>query len=142
LVLSHGRTLYCGPGGFAPVEHMTKVAPGVVMAYTQGYNVADYLLDVASDPPVALFQRRLSSAESLVREAGVTAVPEEPADAAEKGEGVNRVPTSASVGVGKRRWFAGTPYAATFLTQLQVLSGRELKILSRYDVVCFLSRRF
>src|ERR1700722_18973896 len=56
LVLSHGRSLYSGPGSFAPVERFAEVAPGVVQPYTKGYNVADYLLEVASDPPLVLFQ--------------------------------------------------------------------------------------
>ncbi|OBZ75973.1 putative ATP-dependent permease [Grifola frondosa] len=52
LLLSHGRALYSGPGGFAPAEHFA--AQGI--AYKEGYNVADHLLDIASDPPVGLFQ--------------------------------------------------------------------------------------
>ena len=52
LLLAHGHALYSGPGGFAPAEHFT--ARGI--PYKEGYNVADYLLEVASDPPVALFQ--------------------------------------------------------------------------------------
>src|SRR5262245_31166345 len=61
LVLAHGRTLYSGAGSFAPVTALA--ATGAAPAYTQGYNVADYLIEVASDPPVALLARGGASAE-------------------------------------------------------------------------------
>ncbi|KAK0455220.1 uncharacterized protein EV420DRAFT_1644864 [Desarmillaria tabescens] len=132
LVLSHGHTLYSGPGSFAPVDHFAVVAPGAVPPCPQGYNVADYLLEVASDPPLALIQQARS------RDAP---------DSTDKTEGTphsdpsyNDVSTSLEKGLFlaptvKR---AQSTYATTFLTQLQRLSGREWKILRR-DKTLFLT---
>ncbi|RDX52876.1 ABC transporter [Lentinus brumalis] len=133
LLLSHGRALYSGPGGFAPAEHFS--ARGI--AYKEGYNVADYLLDVASDAPVGLFH--LSN--------GIHSGASAPSsDEVEKGiGGASRAsPASNQDSAEKlrpsrwRSWFPRTRYAATFLTQLEVLSGREWKILRR-DKTLFLA---
>ncbi|KAH7928164.1 hypothetical protein BV22DRAFT_1083525 [Leucogyrophana mollusca] len=134
LLLSHGRALYSGPGGFAPVEHLSRAAGGgnagsaggggnqnegaPHRAYPEGYNVADYLLEIASDPPVGLF-RASGGGEVL----GTTMSPsssdeEKGLVARERGPAVH----------GQR---ARGTYAATFLTQLEVLCGREWKVLRR-----------
>lgn len=112
LVLSHGRTLYNGPGGFAPSQELASRG----IAYPQGYNVADHLLDVASDPPAHLFQSGTSSS-AQVRGS------EDENGSLEKG-----YPP-----LHPRLWAASgrASYATTFLTQLEVLSGREWKILRR-----------
>lgn len=112
LVLAHGRTLYNGPGGFAPSQEFASRG----IPYPQGYNVADHLLDVASDPPAHLFQSGTSSGNQ-VRSS------EDANGSLEKGYPPSHprllnVPGRAS-------------YATTFLTQLEVLSGREWKILRR-----------
>jgi len=112
LVLSHGRTLYNGPGGFAPSEDLTSRG----IAYPQGYNVADHLLDVASDPPVHLFQ----SGTSLKAQAKNS---DEANPSLEKG-----YPPSGPRPLNPP---GRASYATTFLTQLEVLSGREWKILRR-----------
>ncbi|KAI0737947.1 ABC transporter [Daedaleopsis nitida] len=132
LLLAHGRALYTGPGGFAPAEHFT--ASGV--AYKEGYNVADYLLDIASDPPVGLFP--MSQGNLSDRQTGSGSGS---SDEIEKGMG-----GPASVQAGKesveepkrRSWFPRASYATTFLTQLEVLAGREWKILRR-DKTLFLA---
>ena len=118
LVLAHGRTLYNGPGGFAPSEELASRG----IAYPQGYNVADHLLDVASDSPAHLFQSGISSS-AQVRGS------EDGNGSLEKG-----YPPSHP-----KLWNAPSraSYATTFLTQLEVLSGREWKILRR----CVLSTR-
>ena len=113
LVLSHGRTLYNGAGGFAPSQELSSRG----IAYPQGYNVADHLLDVASDPPAHLFQ---SGASSSPRARGS----EDEGGSLEKGY---PPPNSKLWNVSGR-----AAYAATFLTQLAVLSGREWKILRRW----------
>ncbi|PBK92073.1 hypothetical protein ARMGADRAFT_967383 [Armillaria gallica] len=125
LVLSHGHTLYSGPGCFAPVDHFAAVAPGAVPPCPQGYNVADYLLEVASDPPLALIQQ--------ARSRGVS-------DSPDKAEGTSHSNTSFNdVSASLEKGLLAAPavkraqptYATTFLTQLQRLSGREWKILRR-----------
>ena len=113
LVLSHGRTLYNGSGGFAPSQELASRG----IPYPQGYNVADHLLDVASDPPAHVFQSRPSP--------GVHARnSEEGNNSLEKG-----YPPS---GPRVRNAPGGASCATTFLTQLEVLSGREWKILRRF----------
>ncbi|KAI0700493.1 hypothetical protein C8T65DRAFT_657534 [Cerioporus squamosus] len=130
LLLAHGRALYSGRGGFAPAEHFSERG----IAYKEGYNVADYLLDVASDAPVGLFE--LSN--------GIHSGASAPSsDEVEKGLG-NASPNLQQSEAEKTRpsrrrsWFPRTRYAATFLTQLEVLSGREWKILRR-DKTLFLA---
>ena len=109
LLLSHGRSLYSGPGGFAPAEYFSNA--GIVDPYQKGYNVAEYLLEVANDPPVGLFQLRRSSSED--NDIGSTSGKELPFAPVAK---VDR---------------SGHKYATTFLTQFQHLSGREWKTLKR-----------
>ncbi|KAF9023043.1 hypothetical protein BDZ89DRAFT_1093146 [Hymenopellis radicata] len=113
LVLAHGNAIYTGPGGFAPVEHFNHIASGAVPAFPgQGYNVADYLLDVASDPPFVLLQ---SKDESRIP------------DKLESRKAATSPVTRVQSGC-----------ATTFLTQLECLSGREWKILKR-DKTLFLT---
>ncbi|KAJ7118876.1 hypothetical protein C8R44DRAFT_789504 [Mycena epipterygia] len=133
LLLSHGRALYSGPGAFAPAEHFARVAAGIAPPYQQGYNVADYLLEVASDPPVALFQ--LHSANSLEEsdgsEKGPTPADEETAVAEKRGAFKPQMVQGRTKSAGRSK------YAATFLTQLEYLSGREWKILRRDKTLFF-----
>ncbi|KAG7453130.1 ABC transporter [Guyanagaster necrorhizus] len=130
LVLSHGHTLYSGPGCFAPVDYFAAVAPGAAPPCPQGYNVADYLLEVASDPPLALIQQGRNR---------------DLPDSSDKAEGISHSNTSFNeVSVEKGLLVAPavkraqSTYATTFLTQLQRLSGREWKILQR-DKTLFLT---
>ncbi|KAF9654055.1 hypothetical protein BDM02DRAFT_3158815 [Thelephora ganbajun] len=112
LVLSHGRIIYNGPGGFAPSQELASRG----IPYPHGYNVADHLLDVASDPPAHLFQSGTSSgAQARGSEEGNGSL--------EKGY----PPSSPKLPNAPGRAL----YATTFLTQLEVLSGREWKILRR-----------
>jgi len=153
LVLSHGRTLYTGPGSFAPVEHFERIAPGAVSPYIQGYNVADYLLDVASDPPVVLFQTQKNKLSTGQREGGGETQASAAVDTEKQGDvqSETSAPAVATAVEGSSEkdlekqgdtvplknksafalGFGGSRYAATFLTQFQVLSGREWKILWR-----------
>ncbi|EMD34339.1 hypothetical protein CERSUDRAFT_125512 [Gelatoporia subvermispora B] len=122
LLLSHGRALYCGPGGFAPADHFR--AQNIL--YQEGYNIADHLLDIASNPPATLFQ-----------EAGRVnkSVEDTPALDTEKGEvngsalgQIGSLPSAMPI---PKASLFGQKYTATFLTQLEVLSGREWKVLRR-----------
>ena len=112
VLLSHGRALYSGPGGFAPAEYFSNA--GSVASYQKGYNVAEYLLEVANDPPVSLFQLRQSHSGSVEsNDGGITS---------EKGPPLSLI---ARGDTSEHR------YATTFLTQLQHLCGREWKTLKR-----------
>ena len=117
VLLSHGRALYSGPGGFAPAEYFSNA--GTVAPYQKGYNVAEYLLEVANDPPVSLFQLRQSHASEESND--VRSTPDG-RSTPEKG-----VP-SASIAKSDTSEHG---YATTFLTQLQLLCGREWKTLKR-----------
>jgi hypothetical protein len=128
--MSHGRTLYSGPGAFAPAEYFAREAAGVAPPYQQGYNVADYLLEVASDPPVALFQLQSNKTVSEEGHGSDNATPD--TASAEKRGAMKREMTPE----GTTKSAGGSKYTATFLTQLQYLCGREWKILRRWVHRC------
>ncbi|KAF7323496.1 ABC transporter protein [Mycena chlorophos] len=135
MLMSHGRALYCGPGGFAPADHFAREAADIVPAYQQGYNVADYLLEVASEPPAALFQVPSTASGNA------TASGSEAGDVEKGSLGARRTTANDDASVvapatEKRTRGGPTPArqaacATTFLTQLEYLSGREWKILRR-----------
>lgn len=89
-------------------------------------------MDIASDPPVAVLQSAkgggssstVPSRHTYVKDGATTEVVGDP----EKGDTRE---TELSEEKGRSRWFGESNYAATFLTQLEVLSGREWKILKR-----------
>lgn len=134
MLLAHGRALYAGPGGFAPKSHF--VSHGI--EYQEGYNVADYLLEIASDPPVSLFQAAHATPSGSGRTSSPNLDKEQTAiedkdrttveGALESGLVNNTLASQRPV---RSRWTTSS-YATTFLTQLEVLSGREWKILRRY----------
>ncbi|KAG6886461.1 hypothetical protein C0992_003844 [Termitomyces sp. T32_za158] len=118
-------------GGFAPSEYFARVASDLVPACPPGYNVADYLLDIASDPNVSLFQISekkgpTSSSDAAYGESGIEKAQETSSDSQ-----VNAILpsdiSSPAMASSKRH----SKCATTFLTQLQVLAGREWKILQR-----------
>ena len=126
VLLSHGRALYSGPGGFAPAEHFSNAASGIVPPYQKGYNVAEYLLEVANDPPVNLFQLQQLHTTEEGNDAESTS--EKPLIRS----GDPKELSSASDGRGDTSGYSRrTGYATTFLTQLQHLCGREWKTLKR-----------
>ncbi|KAI0927964.1 hypothetical protein AcW2_004129 [Taiwanofungus camphoratus] len=147
LLLAHGRALYSGAGGLAPARYFSSRG----IQYPEGYNVADYLLDIASDPPVGLFQSASAGSSKVaeIREdaekepcSEVLALGNGNGNDTEKGQSgtwnVNSVIEEGKVAGGrKRRWLGNTKYATTFLTQLEVLSDREWKILCRDKTLFF-----
>ncbi|KAG2139030.1 hypothetical protein DEU56DRAFT_801366 [Suillus clintonianus] len=126
-LLSNGRALYSGPGGLAPAQYFMRMREGGgagadVPPYEEGYNVADYLLDIASESPGI---PSMSPGISAVDEIELSVSDEEKVDG---GKDVEALSTQN---------FAAGRYAATFLTQLQVLCGREWKILRRDKTLFF-----
>lgn len=134
-MLSRGRAIYNGAGGLVPADHFaSKGHPP-----QPGYNVADHLLDIASEPtddiladsrvlPVPLLSSRASRMSGMGSD---DAASKEKANAPEDGTvtepGLPQEKQSAlPSGVLHR-----SNYASTFLTQFQVLCGREWKILRR-----------
>lgn len=128
LLLAHGRALYSGPGGFAPVEHFARSAPGIVAPYQQGYNIAEYLLEVASDPPVNLFTL---AADKLNSSVSRTTANEEIVTSEKPNTQLSPLASSSTQRLAIGRPQTGIVYNTTFLTQLQYLSGREWKVLKR-----------
>ncbi|SRR6266550_4254143 len=148
LLLSHGRSLYAGQGSLAPTEYFSSLARQkdiAVPACPPGYNVADYLLEIASDPPVALFNLR--SGHNMIATTSSVSVPQRHAESEKIGIpfitadsdtekvsiGDNAQPIVHGQGSHKIGHLMESSCATTFLTQLQVLSGREWKILQRYS---------
>lgn len=102
-----------------------------VLAYQQGYNVAEYLLEVASDPPVGLFQTQAQQSLTTGLTKPSLSEKEKAQDGAEGAPYGRRIDQTSGAG-----WRSGS--ATTFLTQFQYLCGREWKILKR-DKTLFLT---
>lgn len=119
ILLSKGRQLYFGPGGNAPAFFFAEQG----YACPDGYNVADHLLDIASDPPYGLRSGigAMASVEKL-EWLGSEANGDSELDLAVLN---TATPTR-------------TKCATTFLTQLSVLSSREWRNLRR-DKTLFLA---
>jgi ABC-type multidrug transport system ATPase subunit len=110
-LLAQGRTLYSGPGGAAPAEFFA--ARG--QTCPEGYNVADWLLELASDV-------------SSGRDDSWSSPDDKDAHELEDGKGT---PSHS----GRKDVQSARPFSAqcqtSFLTQYQVLAGREWKVLRR-----------
>jgi len=115
VLLSGGRCLYEGSGGFAPAEYFaTQGSP-----CAPGYNVADHLLDLAHMPPPALAQAQQQQQQQ-----------DSPSfDKEFRAVIINPTPNE---GGGALKKLASPTSAAAFLTQLEVLAGREWKVLRRF----------
>ena len=132
MVLSRGRALYSGAGGLAPAEYFASRGQAPP---PEGYNIAEHLLDIASEEQVGSF-----SASGSITEKDVA--PATPANGTEKTSTDAGMPLSvlhegeaAGSALPRRR------YATTFLTQFEVLAGREwknyrLRVLLRPRVIC------
>ena len=135
-MLSRGRSIYHGAGGLIPADHFaSKGYPPQA-----GYNVADHLLDIASEPtddiladnpkiPIPMLHAgtpKLSSGSDDGTPSKEKAnVPLEDGAVTEKEIPKEKMSTLTS------RVLQRQHYASTFLTQFQVLCGREWKILLR-----------
>lgn len=107
------------------------MASGVVPPYQQGYNIAEYLLEVANDPPVNLFQ--LGHSRTETNQMGTrNGTPDHGSEKQLVHPHSNAAldeKTTTQIHDLTRNKRSG--YATTFLTQLQYLCGREWKILKR-----------
>ena len=126
LLLSRGHTLYTGPAGLDPTEHFAS--KGIVRC-PEGYNIADWLLEVASGPEstgiATAYSTSIDQASFRRRESEKTSVKREGEENSfEKPVGSSTIMR----GIGGR-------YATTFLTQFEVLAGREWKTLKRHHHV-------
>ena len=134
-MLSRGRSIYHGAGGLVPADYFaSKGYPP-----QPGYNVADHLLDIASEPTDdILADNRMLPVPSVHRTPKLSGTgSDDDAPSKEKAnvpleEGV----TDQDIPKEERSTLTSgvlqhQKYASTFLTQFQVLCGREWKILRR-----------
>lgn len=125
VLLARGTCIYNGGGGSEAAQYFASKG----LSCPDGYNVADHLLDIASDPP-----SHLAHANSEEKETSRSL--EEKQDASTGESQAKDVVTHPSV-LPKERpsasYSARSSYATTFLTQLEVLSQREWKILRRWE---------
>ena len=109
----------------------------------EGYNVADYLLEIASEGVdtgvgTAYNSRANKGAlgSSRLRSRGVEEARSSAEDSEKstngRGDGADEFGVGGSRPGGSARGRGGRKYAATFLTQVEVLCGREWKNLKRY----------
>ena len=136
-MLSHGRSIYHGAGGLAPADHFaSKGYPP-----QPGYNVADHLLDIASEPtddiladnrtpPVALLHTGTPKLSATGSDDGAPSK-EKANDPLEDGTVTDHDIPKENISTLTSRMLQRQHYASTFLTQFQVLCGREWKILLR-----------
>lgn len=154
LLLADGKQLYFGPGGSAPADYFAATG----RPCPSHYNVADHLLEIAARPHPSLLQKAaVLPVEPRSPGRQLSRLPSTPFDEEKKYGPLNGVATlpalpnlpSASssaaddLGNGVHQSAPGTPgahqmasktskqCATTFLTQLEVLSGREWRNLKR-----------
>jgi len=96
-----------------------------VLPYEEGYNVADYLLEIASADPAGSISTQAIAAGNHDE---LPATPNRNSDEKASGADVEAL-------VARNRSITNE-YAATFLTQFQVLCGREWKLLRRCVMFC------
>lgn len=125
-------SLYEGIGGLEPSTHFAaRGYPCPPM-----YNIADHLLDLAANPPAGLLTRAYTSSNGNTADA--------PAEKPHYGSDIALQSLEAPSGSkGRKVWMQGSHgkllssqqvsggYTTTFLTQLEVLSGREWLNLKR-----------
>ena len=123
MLLSRGQAMYAGPGGLEPARYFGSrgyAAPG------EGYNLAEHLLDLASERQLESGQVPPSAGSEKDSAMNAESDPEKHAVS----NGGSSLGSSRTVdGILSRR--DRTTYVTTFLTQFEVLSGREWKVLRR-----------
>lgn len=148
LLLSKGCTLYSGPGRLAPVQALTAQGESPC---PEGYNIADWLLDIASEetPPRKPTSRTTALPQTpsgeLNRRVGTTngtlAPVSEPEGSSQeklvetgsrtKLEADGSVASGGGGSGGDRDKWSGKLYATTYMTQFEVLARREWLSLKR-----------
>lgn len=122
----------------APARHFTsardadveRTDESEIPPYEEGYNVADYLLEIASATPADSISTSTVAKSKLDEQRAATVN----RDSDEKANG-----TDVEALIARNRSITGQ-YAVTFLTQFQVLCGREWKLLRRCVIYFSASR--
>ena len=155
VLLAEGRQLYFGPGGNKPADFFASQG----RPCPKGYNVADHLLEIASAPISGLLsgrgampdqsladasgssssndelkgslgQQDNAGSDTLVTEKGLE-TPSYPPQTLYKEDGRREVDLAQLGSKEETGWWPRTYCATTFLTQIEVLSGREWRNLKR-----------
>ncbi|TXT15843.1 hypothetical protein VHUM_00346 [Vanrija humicola] len=139
LLLAHGQQLYFGPAGHTPVDFFAEQG----YPCPPDYNVADHLLDIASEPGLRLrtgVDAMIESSQYHYSRASDHRSEPAPNTSDEKlspngatyPPGSNQVDLAQVSRAAGKGWFnvSNNP-ETTFLTQVAVLSGREVKNLKR-----------
>lgn len=125
LLLARGKCIYDGEGGPAAAQYFASKGHPC----PDGYNVADHLLEIASDAPPNNNEKGQESGGSRSLEE------EEKRDGSSNGalqtDDVAHPVLPKTGSRSRLRLSRNDTYATTFLTQLQVLSKREWTILKR-----------
>ncbi|ORX40047.1 hypothetical protein BD324DRAFT_616077 [Kockovaella imperatae] len=150
VLLANGKQLYFGPGGDQPALFFARQG----RPCPAGYNVADHLLEIASGPtdglvsgPSAVVRQSadngsdqesssLQGNEKSLSSSGAqshtdSSVEKDLVTPALQAESLPKHPDGEPLSVEKTSWWPRTHCATTFLTQVEVLSGREWKNLRR-----------
>ena len=141
LVLSRGRMVYNGAGGLVPAEYFASRG----YPPQPGYNVADHLLDIASEPTDDLLADSRTFSVPVSRTGTGSDDGAIPAEKKTDSLPQDEEATEPNLLKEKRsplksRMPHRSNYPSTFLTQFQVLCGREWKILRRpVSVWCVVS---
>lgn len=143
LVLSEGKPIYFGPGGASPASYFASKG----YPCPEGYNVADHLLEIASAGAMNLVSE-YQYADVRPPGPGSTRTDEYPLSPIESkpfpGTGYTGVEALGKSDLESSRRFPSPAHvetrafssvnktcASTFLTQFQILSGREWRNLKR-----------
>lgn len=145
LLLANGRQLYFGPGGAVPAEFFAQHG----YPCPPGYNVADHLLEVASENPQGLPTGAAAALQTRVSDLSQTTADHSTAGLVEKKgddnhgtyppmKSLNRMSNEIDLAQmqraahgDERKWWPASHSATTFLTQLGVLGRREWRTLMR-----------
>lgn len=145
LLLAEGKPLYFGPGGTAPAAYFANKG----FPCPDGYNVADHLLEIASAGACPAFDGHVSgdmhARESMTAGYPLSPLESKPFPGGSPTPGLETLGKtdleSSQAGISPPASTLGTQShgisnaskacATTFLTQLQVLSGREWRTLKR-----------
>jgi ABC-type multidrug transport system ATPase subunit len=119
ILLSAGRQLYFGPGGSAPADYFTAQGRPCPV----GYNIADHLLELASEPDGLHSGSTASPTRSPRSGTPSKSTSDEKNPEVDLAELYEQEQTA--------HWWPKSHCATTFLTQFEVLAGREWRNLCR-----------
>jgi ABC-type multidrug transport system ATPase subunit len=144
VLMARGRAVYVGEGGMRPREWFAEVnssgekeggKKAEMPEWKEGYNVAEWLLDLASEVGIGGASEEWAEAVRREQQQQGARGSGSGEHIKENGNGSSSLayPPSSSTEVQRpaTRAHSRSSYTTTFLTQLTVLSSREMKLLRR-----------